>query len=241
LTSGFQNRFPIWSSDSQHVAFQSTREGDKGIFSQSADGGPVERLTTPEPGTEHIPESWYGDTLLFDVVKGPDVSLWTTSIREKAPKPFGGVHSSSQTGATFSRDGRWIAYAITAQDKTSKTAIAVQPFPATGVPYSLPTNEPDTPHAPNWSPNGRELFYDPKVIAFEVVSFTPESGFGPPSSIPKRILLGPPGSRTMYDVASDGRLVGLITAGQKEYVRGPANQIMVILNWVEKLKKTASR
>jgi serine/threonine-protein kinase len=32
LTFGGKNRFPIWSADGQHVAFQSDRDGDLGIF-----------------------------------------------------------------------------------------------------------------------------------------------------------------------------------------------------------------
>ena len=38
LTFGGKNRFPIWSADSDRVAFQSDREGDLGIFWQRADG-----------------------------------------------------------------------------------------------------------------------------------------------------------------------------------------------------------
>jgi eukaryotic-like serine/threonine-protein kinase len=52
LTFGGRNRFPIWSADGQHVAFQSDREGDLGIFWQRADGtGAAERLTKPDQGT----------------------------------------------------------------------------------------------------------------------------------------------------------------------------------------------
>ena len=44
------NRFPVWSADSQRVTFQSDREKDLGIFWQRADGaGAAERLVTAEP------------------------------------------------------------------------------------------------------------------------------------------------------------------------------------------------
>ena len=49
LTEGGNNRYPVWSRDGEHVAFQSSREGDAGIFWQLTDGtGSVERLTAPE-------------------------------------------------------------------------------------------------------------------------------------------------------------------------------------------------
>ena len=58
LTFEGANRYPIWLADGERVAFQSDREGDLGIFSQRADGtGPVERLTTPDQGVAHIPDS----------------------------------------------------------------------------------------------------------------------------------------------------------------------------------------
>src|SRR5262249_5226191 len=37
-TVGGKNYFPIWSSDGEHVAYQSDRAGDLGIFWQRADG-----------------------------------------------------------------------------------------------------------------------------------------------------------------------------------------------------------
>ena len=59
LTFGGGNRFPIWSGDGQRVVFQSDREVDPGLYWQRADGtGTAERLTTPDKGTAHIPESW---------------------------------------------------------------------------------------------------------------------------------------------------------------------------------------
>ena len=37
LTIKGQSRFPIWSGDGEHIAFQSDREGDLAIFSQRAE------------------------------------------------------------------------------------------------------------------------------------------------------------------------------------------------------------
>ena len=72
LTFGGNNRLPIWSADGKRVAFQSDRDGDRAIFWQPVDGGTAERLTRPEPGTSHVPESWAPreDVFLFSVTKG---------------------------------------------------------------------------------------------------------------------------------------------------------------------------
>ena len=110
LTLVGANRFPIWSTDSQRVAFQSDREGDRGIFWQRADGtGAAERLTKPEQGESHVPESWspMADTLLFARTKDSRVSLSTLSLRDKKVESFGNIESLGSMDPVFSPDGRW--------------------------------------------------------------------------------------------------------------------------------------
>jgi Tol biopolymer transport system component len=239
LTSEGNNRFPVWSSDSTRVAFQSDRDGDAAIFWQPADGGIAERLTRPAPGESHAPESWSpkGDTFLFSITKGSDVSLWTFSLHDRKATPFGGVHSSNPTNAAFSPDGKWVAYASA---ERGKGTIYVQPFPATGIKYPLFVKGSDSPHHPRWSPDGRELYYDanPKVTGFEAVSVTtqPTFAFGNAVTVPKLFLMAGAVLRTPYDIAPNGRLVGRITAGRMEYVRSQNDQIQVVLNWFEDLK-----
>jgi Tol biopolymer transport system component len=239
LTSGGNNRFPIWTSDSTRVAFQSDRDGDLAIFWQPADGGAAERLTKPAPGESHAPESWSpkGDTFLFSITKGSDVSLWTFSLHDKKATPFGAVHSSNPTNAAFSPDGNWVAYASA---ERGMGTIYVQPFPATGAKYQLFANGSDSPHHPRWSPDGKALFYDanPKVTSFEAVSVTtqPAFAFGNAMAVPKLFLMAGATLRTPYDIAPDGRIVGRITAGQMEYARSQNDQIQVVLNWFEDLK-----
>ena len=80
---------------------------------QPVDGGTAERLTKPDPGTSHVPESWSpdGEVLLFSATKDFVSSLWTFSLRDRKATPFGDVKGSSiPTNAMFSPDGRWVAY-----------------------------------------------------------------------------------------------------------------------------------
>ncbi len=111
LTFGGKNRFPLWSSDAERVAFQSDREGDLGIFWQRADGtGTAERLTKPDQGTSHVPESWSpkGEQFLFSVTKGSTNALWMFSLQDKKTTPFDDVRSSRRKGALLHPPDRWI-------------------------------------------------------------------------------------------------------------------------------------
>ena len=115
ITFGGGNRFPIWSGDGQRVVFQSDCEGDLGVYWQRADGsGTAKRLTTPDKGTAHIPESWSAraEGFSFSAVAGSSVSLWTFSMSENKAAPFGDLRSTAPLNSEFSPDGRWLAYTL---------------------------------------------------------------------------------------------------------------------------------
>jgi len=94
------------------VTFQSDREGDVAIFEQHIGGTGLHRLTTPEPGTVHVPESWspHGKHLSYSVVKDSEYSLWVLSVDDGKAARFGDVQSLEPLGSMFSPDGRWIVY-----------------------------------------------------------------------------------------------------------------------------------
>jgi Tol biopolymer transport system component len=238
LTFGSNNRFPIWTADGKQIVFQSDRDGDAAIFRQTADGsGAAERLTTAAVGEAHAPESYSptNDTLLFSVTKGSDVSLWALSIRDRKAAPYGGVRSSDSvsTAAAFSPDGRWVAYT---SNQGGTPTIYVQPFPATGATYQLFARGSDDPHHPAWSPDGKELFYVSRPGGFESVSVTAQRtfAFGNPRALPGPFLLGAPSWRRAFDIAPDGRVLGLLPGQAGSDLSGA--QIQVVLNWFEELK-----
>jgi eukaryotic-like serine/threonine-protein kinase len=237
LTFGGNNRYPIWSSDSKRVVFQSDRDQDLAIFWQSADGGAAQRLTRPNQGESHAPESWSPkeDTLLFSVRKGSDESLSTLSLPDGKVTPFGDVHSSTLTGALLSPDGRWVAYTGGEQDTAT---IYVQPFPATGAKYQLLAKAGDNPHMVLWSRDGKELFYDPRAGGFEAVSVTtePAFAFGNPVAVPQPFQLGPRSARRTYDMTPGGKFLGLIPTGQTEFLTPIAPVIQVVMNWFDELR-----
>jgi Tol biopolymer transport system component len=236
LTFGGRNQFPVWSSDGQRVAFQSDREGDAAIFWQRADGaGPAERLTKAESGTAHVPESWSpdGKTLLFSIGTGSEVSLWTWSMADKKALPFGDVHGKYRTNASFSPDGRWVAY--------TTEGIFVQPFPATGAKYQIAKGTSGAaPHYPAWSRDGSELFYIPGRQRLEVVKVTtrPALAVAPPEELQRGPLFedGPTTVRT-FDISRDGRLLAIVPSGQAGSIGSEAARIEVVLNWFTELQQ----
>jgi Tol biopolymer transport system component len=236
LTYDGNNRMPVWSADSKRVAFQSDRNGDRGIFWQSIDGGVAERLTHPEPGTFHTPESWApsSDLLLFSLTNNTETTLWTFSTTSRKASRFDDVISFGMpTDAVFSPDGRWIAYQIGGGPQTGdqRGGTYIQPFPPTGMKYQAASGG-----RPLWSPNGRELFFVPAPGQFSAVTIRMQPTFtvSSPVDVPRRFTLAFPGNPRPYDVLPDGSFVavGAATGGEQ----GPP-QIQVVLNWFEELKQ----
>ncbi len=231
LTFGGNNRVPVWSADGKRLAFQSDRDGDRAIFWQPAEGGPAERLTRPEPGTFHTPESWSksADVMLFSVTKDAETTLWTFSLRDRKTSRFGDVTSIGvPTNAIFSPDGHWVAYQ-SGDATTAEPMTYVQPFPATGTKFEIARAG-----RPLWSPEGDELFLVPAPSQFIAVSVRtqPTFGFKPPVKVLRRFGLAPPGNPRPYDILPDGRFVAVDAAGGEQ----AAPQIQVVLNWFEELR-----
>jgi dipeptidyl aminopeptidase/acylaminoacyl peptidase len=239
LTFGGRNRAPIWSADGTYVTFQSDREGDSAIFWQRADGsGTAERLTRPESGTAHFPDSWApdGGTLLFTVTNaGQGTALWALSLREKKAAPFGGIKYPPSIGvlvrAAFSPDGRWVAYG-------DAGGVYVQPFPATGAKYQIAGG-----NSPAWSRDGKQLFYVLGAqLAVVHITTTPDFSFGVPTTVipaGRLQLLSGLNAARKYDVAPDGSIVGVVNANDASQATGAAAPINVVLNWTEELKQRA--
>jgi WD40 repeat protein len=115
-----------WARSIAHIA----------IYRQRADGSATaERLTKPEKGIVHIPQSWSPDgaQLLFTVGKDGEYTLQTIALADQKTREIPDVRSAIPTEASFSPDGRWIVYQ-SRDDRGPNTSNQsfVQPFPPTG-------------------------------------------------------------------------------------------------------------
>jgi serine/threonine-protein kinase len=237
LTFGGRNHYPVWSADGLHVTFQSDRDGERGLYWQVADGSrSPERLTRPEAMTAHVPDAWSpdGNTMLLDVIKESRVSLWALSLSDRTMTPFGQVQSAWPTAATFSHDGRWVAYTLTPpQTSTSTlgtTSIFVQPFPITGAQYKIATGV-----DPAWLSNDSRLSYV-QISQLTTVDVTAQPTFsiGKPTRVSNVFVASPSVLPRNYDITRDGkRFVGVVTGPETTPHNG--DQIHVVLNWTEEL------
>ncbi len=234
VTFAGNNRYPIWSGDGLRVAFQSDREGDSAVWWQ-ADSGKADRLTKPDQGISHIPESWSpdGEVLLFSETKDSVSSLWMYSLRDRKATPFSDVNGSSlPTNAMFSPDGRWVAYQLKEPGSIGTEGVTyVQPFPPTGEKHQIAQGG-----RPMWSRDGKELFFVPAPGRFMAATVRTAPSFTVTAAVAVSRGLGEatPSTPRTFDIMPDGRFVVVGTQGQNQ--TGGVTQIHVVLNWFEDLK-----
>ena len=228
LTLEGRNRFPVWSADGKRVAFQSDRGGDVAIWWQRADGTqPAERLTTPDANDVHTPEAWSPRENTLAVRQRSRASqhaLWTLSLDDRRSTIVSDVQGSGvPIAATFSPDGRWIAYQFGSVGPGRFPSVFVRPFPLTSVKYRIA----DGIH-PLWSQDGKELLYNQgpsRPLAAVSVMTAPIFSWGDPRSEPLAIasLEGGLWFERNIDIAADGRLIGVVaphaSAAQERHQR----------------------
>jgi serine/threonine-protein kinase len=258
-TFGDNNRHAVFAPDGKQFAFMSIREGKAQVFSQFVDGrGGAQQLTTlsDAPDVLAIPMSWSPDGLLSFVALTPagEGDKWLQPVPSAATTATHGLatvagsavqstpaqllfRSRLDDGAPqFSPDGRWIAYA--SQESGNSREIYVQPFPDSGGKWQVSVGGGTEPQ---WSHDGRELFYrtGEKMMAVEIDThdgFVPGKpkilfeGHSVPTSNPEYV-------RANYDVSPDGQRFLMVAPGDPG--RTASNRIEVVLNWTEELKRLA--
>jgi serine/threonine-protein kinase len=233
---------PVWAPDGKRVGFAFAPAGTGSwlphVYWQSADGStPPELLTGEGDLQQGGPNSFSpdGKFLLFDAWDYADTSPANTGwdifvlplSGERKVRPF--LQTKSAEGsASFSPDGRWVAYE---SDESGRYEVYVRPFPGPGARWQIST---EGGLDARWSRSGRELFYRQadKMMAVDVET---KPTFRP--SRPRTLFEGRNYGMTpngySYDVAPDGRFL-MIRPDHAE--SGPAH-VKVVLNWFEEVKR----
>ena len=216
-----------WTADGRRLAI-SRRNAPEGRI-DLVDPDDVEHAT-PLVRRPYLVQlgSWSknGTLAFFQLPGGSERDVWVLDPGASEPRPFL-ASRFNERGATFSPDGRWLAYAA---DPTGRDEVYVRPYPGPGPQVPVST---DGGVEPTWSRSGHEIFYrqGDRMMA---VSF----GSGPTASLGRpRILFEQPYEASdlgvaNYDVAPDERFVVVRSTNT---VRD--NMLTVVLNWQEDLKR----
>jgi len=155
-----------WTPDGKHIVFGSNAAGTAAMWWIRSDGSgePQKLLERKNTGVGLRPQSFTPDgrRLAYDdnVITLAGVEIWTLPLdltdpehpKPGKPEPFL-TTAVRQVDATFSPDGKWIAYS---SNESGIDDIFVRPFGGSGGKWRISTGG---GKFPTWSRTGHELFY----------------------------------------------------------------------------------
>ena len=228
LTFENDNRDPLWTPDGKRVVYTSLRNGLWGLYWTPVDGsGPEELLLARKNWLFATSWSVDGRFLAFseqDPKTGVDI--WILPVGgDRKPYPF--VRSSFREWfGEFSPDGRWIAYE---SNESGRSEVYLRPFPGPGGKWQVST---EGGARPEWSRDGRELFYfeNDKIMRVTVDG-------GQALAVGRPELLFPCNcfdSGRYYEVTPDAKHFVLIQNAQPV---SPVAELNLVLGWGHELER----
>jgi serine/threonine-protein kinase len=234
LTSDGINTNPMWTPDGKHIVYAASVNGSSSnLFWQPSDASTrPQRLTSSE--YIQTPSSWSpdGKTLLFRETNpktGGDI--WALQLDGEKSEVVPYLQTSvNESFPTFSRDGRWVAYAST---ESGRFEVYLSPYPAATSRLQIST---EGGEEPIWSPQGNELFYRNGQKWMKVaIKLGSKVVVGKPEALFEGPFVNVPGYS--YDVGPGARkFLVLLEAGA-----GSASEIRIVLNWFDELKSRMSK
>jgi serine/threonine-protein kinase len=216
----------IWSPDGRYIAYRSRKgKGNLNIFRKAADGTGDDALFV-ESAENKLPLDWSADGhyLLYAAESAKTGSdIYALSVDDRKSAPVAATNAEEFAGR-FSPDGGWIAFGA---NETGRSEIYVQPFPGTGGKSAPISTNGGT--APQWRPDGKEMFYlglDNRVMSVPV---TLRTNAQIDAGTPMPLFSLRPGSE--FQVVDGQRfLIDAPTEGSS------AMPITLILNWAGRRK-----
>jgi len=216
---------PTWSPDGSRIVFSSSRgEGSDALYWKDASGaGEAELLLAMEEDMYTGDWTRDGGVLTFGVLSA-DTSwdIWALPM-DGAGEAFPVLQSEfAEVRASFSPDGRWMAYE---SNESGDWEVYVTRFPGPGGKWQVSTNG---GREPQWSADGREIFYLDATENLVTVPVSIDTTFR--AGLPEPLFdagLFPVLARRRYLVTNDGERFLMLSPVAGESVR----PISVVLNW----------
>ena len=225
LTFGpVSNAFPVWSPDGKWIAYTSDRNGHSLLYRKPSDGSGAEELlltdNQPDIASDWTPDGKY---LIYSRGLSPsDAELWALPVQGEH-KPW----QILQRGifGRVSPDGHWLAYM---SFESGGPQVYVVPFRGGQGKWQVSANG---GQAPQWSKDGKELYYLDEAYNLFAVSVK-EAGGALQFSAAQTLLSNWTAPNVFFDVAPNGKKILLDRVSQQV-----SQSVTVVTNFTAGLKK----
>jgi serine/threonine-protein kinase len=238
---------PVWSPDGTHILFTSGNQANTGIYWVRADGADEPQLLVKTDPQVPLPIAFSPDGTRVIFESGNPftaMDVWTAAFEGPSDQPKLGkreplLRAPGFPMPAFSPDGHWLAYA---SGETGRNEIYVQPFPGPGGKVPIST---DGGGFPEWSPNGRELFFlglDRRIMVADYTIKGNSFLTGVPRLWSKQqILLHTTGGPFQpYAVAPDGKRVAVVLYPDGTAEHPNPLHLTFLLNFADELRRRVS-
>jgi serine/threonine-protein kinase len=226
---------PVWSPDGEAIYFASERGGVENIYRKPADGsGEAELVLESDKISVPLSISPDGRLLAYRQTDKARPDIWMLPLEGGDPELFVATPQVDY-GARFSPDGRWIVYGT---NESGPFEAYVRPASGGKGRWQISTG---LGVYPQWSPDGRSIYYRTATQGVAVVRVDTEGGTfrpGRPEELfgGERLVLRGDGNHH-YAVAPDGeRFLMLQTTAEG---RTAAHEhLQIVFDWFDELNRT---
>ena len=223
---------PVWSQDGTRIVFGSSRGKAQfpNLWVRALDGASEERFL--ESVDNITPLDWSRDGRFLAIIKVPlqgkrNDELWVLDAADRHHQIPVATEALHQSGARFSPDGKWIAYA---SDESGVLEVYVRAFPGPGGRWKVSAAG---GVEPRWRNDGKELFYaslDHRIMAVPVAVDSTFHAGKPAELFP----IHPSPFGNVFDVSADGQRF-LVNSVPEDAGSPP---LTMLLNWTGLLAKS---
>jgi eukaryotic-like serine/threonine-protein kinase len=217
----------VWSPDATRVIYAIERDAGSVLVEKPTSGAGPGKVLLEDKNKNLHPVSWSpdGKFLLYEIVMRSMQGTLAVLPLTGNGKPYPFLNSGfSEIPAVFSPDGNWVAFVST--QSSDRKEVFITGFPQPSGIWQVSTSGGDFPR---WRHDGKELFFlgPDKLMA---VPISADGGHIKVGDIkPLFDVRWPVGTRSVYDVAPDGRFL------MNVWDSGASLPITVMINWTAKL------
>ena len=219
---------PVWSPDGKWIAYTSSRNGHYNLYRKPSDGsGAEEILLTEDQQTQTEVDDWSrdGKYLIYSRPISGGWQIWALPL-EGERKPWLVIPRGSH--GQLSPDGHWLAYS---SGESGAIEVYVVAFGGGQGKWQVSARG---GAAPQWSKDGKELYYMDATYNLFVVPVKDAGGalqFGAAQTL----ISGWSAPQVFYDVAPDGKKILLDRVAQQV-----SQSVTVVTNFTSELKMQAN-